>query len=104
MRTEAANQYHHKSRLTVTVLLLGCYLFTIELVPGTSAVAKNTPLPIRLYVSVSDRDGNPIETLEASDFQIFEKKKLQNIAHFQFQKKFAPFSWGFDRYQWEHGG
>ena len=93
MRSQPANQHHHQTRLTVILLLLGYYLFTIELVPGTSAVAKNTPLPIRLYVSVSDRDGNPIETLEASDVQIFEKKKLQNIAYFQFQRN-LPLSLG----------
>ena len=93
MRSQPANQRNHQPRLTVTLLLLGCYLFTIELVPGTLAVAKNMPFSIRLYLSVSDRDGNSIETLDSSDVQIFEKKKLQNIAYFQFQRN-LPLSLG----------
>lgn len=51
------------------------------------------PLPVKLYVAVNDQNGKPVETLSASDFQVFEKKKLQNITQVRFERN-LPVSLG----------
>ena len=50
-------------------------------------------LPVTLHVAVSDRKGKPVENLQAADFQVFEKKKLQKITRIRFERN-APVSLG----------
>ena len=49
--------------------------------------------PMRLYVSVSDRSDKFVQHLQATDFKVVEKKRLQKISQFTFQRN-EPISLG----------
>ena len=73
-------------------LLCAILLFPYGLLKAV-ARSDHRPLPVTLHVAVSDRNGEPVENLQADDFQVFEKKKLQKITRFRFERN-APVSLG----------
>ena len=88
---------HSKNRSRFRLPIKGFLLCAILLFPYglLKAVARSDhrPLPVTLHVAVSDRNGEPVENLQANDFQVFEKKKLQKITRFRFERN-APVSLG----------
>lgn len=55
--------------------------------------ASDCTSPMRLYISVSDRSDNFVQHLQATDFKVLEKKRLQKISQFTFQRN-EPISLG----------
>ncbi len=74
-------------------ILLWSFLLLTGLNERTPARPGDRPLPVTLYVAVNDRNGNPVENLRVSDFQVFEKKKLQKITQVRFERN-LPVSLG----------
>lgn len=82
-----------RARLPIKgVLLCGLLLFP-NLLLKAPARSGHKPLPVTLHVAVTDRNGEPVENLQAADFQVFEKKKLQKITQVRFERN-APVSLG----------
>jgi VWFA-related protein len=73
-----------------TKLAIGVYLCLS--VANYSAYAQDTPVfrtganLVTVDVTVKDKNGKPIEGLNASDFSIFEDGKQQKLSVFEFQK------------------
>ena len=83
----------HWVRLPIKeVLLCSLLLFPNGLLKAL-AHSSHRPLPITLHVAVTDRNGEPVENLQADDFQVFEKKKLQKITQIRFERN-SPISLG----------
>ncbi len=81
------------ARLLIVGLLLSSFFLLTGLTKRTPARPGERPLWVTLYVAVSDQNGEPVETLRASDFQVFEKNKLQKITQVRFERN-LPVSLG----------
>lgn len=76
-----------KGVLLCSLLLFPHGILQIPARPG------DRPLPVTLHVAVTDPNGKPVENLQAADFQVFEKNKLQKITRLRFERN-APVSLG----------
>jgi VWFA-related protein len=75
--------------LTITVgilLLAGSVASQVVTSPSPQSddVVTITTTLVRIDVTVTDKDGNPVRGLSADDFEIFENDKLQKITDFSF--------------------
>lgn len=88
---------HFKNGSRVRLPIQGVLLCSLLLFPNglLKAPARSgaKPLPVTLHVAVTDGSGQPVENLQAADFQVFEKKKLQQVTQARFERN-APVSLG----------
>ena len=88
---------HSKRGRRVRLPIKGVLLCGLLLLPAglfkAQARSSHGPLPVSLHVAVTDRNGNPVETLQAADFEVFEKKKPQRVTRVRFERN-VPVSLG----------
>lgn len=78
---------HRWLRVSLFVVLGAVYVSGQEVQPPPAQdddVVKITSALIRLDVTVTDKDGNPISDLEPNEVEIYENGKKQKITQFQF--------------------
>lgn len=88
---------HSKKRRRGWLPITGVLLCSLLPIPNgllkAPARSDHRRLPVTLHVAVTDRNGEPVENLQAADFQIFEKKKVQQVAQVRFERN-VPVSLG----------
>lgn len=82
-----------RGRLPITGALLCSFLLIPNGLLKAPARSGHRPLPVTLQVAVTDRNGKPVENLQAADFRIFEKKKPQQVTRARFERN-VPVSLG----------